>query len=90
LRALGAYSHAREGAYNSVFAVASRDFKAGDSGECFVPGQKRKQPSKVAWDMELAGRLWKWTEDEMQKRKLLRWNERGDVVTTFYNMIQYD
>lgn len=71
LKALGAYSHAREGAYNSVFAVASPDFKAGDSGEYFVPGQKRKQPSKVARDMELAGRLWKWTEDEMRKRKLL-------------------
>lgn len=71
LKALGAYSHAREGAYNSVFAVASPDFKAGDSGEYFVPGQKRKQPSKVAQDMELAGRLWKWTEDETQKRKLL-------------------
>ncbi len=71
LKALGAYSHAREGAYNSVFAVASPDFKVGDSGEYFVPGQKRKQPSKVAQDMELAGRLWKWTEDEMQKRKLL-------------------
>ena len=59
MKTLGAYSHAGEGAYNSVFAVASPDFKVGDSGEYFVPGQKRKQPSKVAQDMELAGRLWK-------------------------------
>ncbi|KAL4993261.1 hypothetical protein BDV10DRAFT_179459 [Aspergillus recurvatus] len=71
LKALGAYSHAREGAYNSVFAVASPDFKAADSGEYFVPGQQRKQPSKVARDTELAGRLWKWTDKEMRKRKLM-------------------
>ncbi|KAL5049497.1 hypothetical protein BDW71DRAFT_176023 [Aspergillus fruticulosus] len=71
LKALGAYSHAREGAYNSVFAVASPDFKAADSGEYFVPGQKKKQPSKVAQDTEMAGRLWKWTEEEMRKRQLL-------------------
>ncbi|KAL2833595.1 Alpha/Beta hydrolase protein [Aspergillus pseudoustus] len=71
LKAVGAYLHAIEGAYTSIFAVASSDFKASDSGEYFVPGQKRKQPSKVARDMELAGRLWKWIEDEMRKRKLL-------------------
>jgi NAD(P)-dependent dehydrogenase (short-subunit alcohol dehydrogenase family) len=71
LKVLGAYSHAREGAYNSVFAVASPDFKAGDSGEYFVPGQKRRLPSKAARDMELAGRLWRWTEGEMRKRGLL-------------------
>lgn len=72
LRVVGAYSHAREGAYISVFAVASPEFKAGDSGAYFVPGHKRKQPSKAARDMELAGRLWKWTEDEMRKRNLLK------------------
>ncbi|KAL4941804.1 hypothetical protein BDV06DRAFT_235828 [Aspergillus oleicola] len=71
LKAVGAYSHAREGAYNSVFAVASPDFKEADSGEYFVPGQKRKQPSKVAKDMELAQRLWAWTEEEMRNRDLL-------------------
>ncbi|KIA75680.1 short chain dehydrogenase [Aspergillus ustus] len=71
LKVVGAYSHASEGAYNSLFAVASSDFKASDSGQYFVPGQKKKQPSKVARDMQLAGRLWQWTEDEMRKRKLL-------------------
>lgn len=71
LRVLGAYSHAREGAYNPVFAVASPDFKAAVSGEYLVPGQRRKQPSKAAQDLELAARLWKWTEEEMRTRKLL-------------------
>ncbi|KAL2869323.1 uncharacterized protein BJX67DRAFT_26410 [Aspergillus lucknowensis] len=71
LKAVGAYSHAREGSYNSVFAVAWPDFKITDSDEYFVPGQKRKQPNKVARDMELAGRLWQWTEDAMRMRKFL-------------------
>ncbi|CEN60546.1 hypothetical protein ASPCAL02982 [Aspergillus calidoustus] len=71
LRAVGAYSPPRDGAFNSVFAVASPEFKVADSGEYFVPGQKKKQPSKVARDMELAGRLWKWTEEELRKRELL-------------------
>jgi NAD(P)-dependent dehydrogenase (short-subunit alcohol dehydrogenase family) len=71
LRTLGAYSPPSEGALNSLFAVASPEFKGSYSGEYFVPGQKKKQPSKVARDMELAGRLWDWTEEEMRKRKLL-------------------
>ncbi|KAL2820178.1 hypothetical protein BDW59DRAFT_151010 [Aspergillus cavernicola] len=71
LKTLGVYSHPREGAYNSLFAVASPDFKASDGGEYFVPGQKRKLPSKVSQDMGLAERLWEWTREEMQKRNLL-------------------
>ncbi|KAL4954555.1 hypothetical protein BDW69DRAFT_193984 [Aspergillus filifer] len=71
LKAVGAYSHAREGAYNSLFAVASTDFREVDSGDYFVPGQKKKQPSKAAMDMELAQRLWSWTEGEMRNRGFL-------------------
>ncbi|KAL2833631.1 NAD(P)-binding protein [Aspergillus pseudoustus] len=71
LKTFGAYSHASEGAYNSLWAVASPDFKESDSGEYFVPGQKRKQPSKVSRDMDLAQRLWDWTHEELGKRKLL-------------------
>ncbi|KAL3471944.1 retinol dehydrogenase [Aspergillus californicus] len=71
LKFVGVYSQAREGAYNSLFAVASPDFKAGDSGGYFVPGQKREKPSKAAQDMELANRLWEWTKGEMGRRNLL-------------------
>ncbi|KAL3463667.1 hypothetical protein BJX64DRAFT_256691 [Aspergillus heterothallicus] len=71
LKAFGVYSHPREGAYNSLFAVASSDFKESDCGEYFVPGQKRKQASKLAQDMDLAQRLWDWTREEMARRKLL-------------------
>ncbi|KAL4966448.1 uncharacterized protein BDV14DRAFT_198902 [Aspergillus stella-maris] len=71
LKAVGAYSHAREGAYNSLFAVASMEFRESDSGGYFVPGQKRKTPSKAAMDMELARRLWEWTEREMRDRGFL-------------------
>ncbi|KAL4792623.1 hypothetical protein BDV19DRAFT_391928 [Aspergillus venezuelensis] len=71
LRAVGAYSPAREGAYNSLFAIASTEFKEGDSGGYLVPGQKRKMPSKAAMDMELAQKLWTWTEGEMRSRGFL-------------------
>jgi hypothetical protein len=70
LKALRAYSHAREGAYNPVFAVASPDFKAADSGEYPVLGQRMKQPRKAAQDLEPTARLWKWTEEEMRTRIL--------------------
>ncbi|KAL4860827.1 hypothetical protein BDV12DRAFT_208766 [Aspergillus spectabilis] len=71
LKFVGVYSQPSEGASNSLFAVASPDFKAGDSGGYFVPGQKREKPSKAAQDMELANRLWEWTKGEMGRRNLL-------------------
>ncbi|KAF9894658.1 hypothetical protein FE257_006546 [Aspergillus nanangensis] len=71
IKALGVYSPPSQGAENSVFAVASSDFKASDSGQYFVPGQKRETPSKPAQDMALAEKLWEWTKGEMGKRDLL-------------------
>ncbi|KAL5332117.1 hypothetical protein BJX70DRAFT_393222 [Aspergillus crustosus] len=71
LRAVGAYSHPSGGAYDSIFAAASPAFKPDDSGGYFVPGQKRKLPSKIACDIQLAERLWEWTREEMQSRNLL-------------------
>ncbi|KAL2812694.1 hypothetical protein BJX63DRAFT_432396 [Aspergillus granulosus] len=70
-KGLGACSQPSEGAHNSLFAVASPDFKAGDSGQYFVLGQKRETLSKVAQDMELANRLWEWTKGEIGRNNLL-------------------
>jgi hypothetical protein len=72
LKTLGVYSQPGEGAYNSVFAVASPDFRARDSGQYFVPGQKREKPSNVAQDMGLADKLWEWTKGELGRRNLLK------------------
>ncbi|GFF54369.1 short-chain dehydrogenase TIC 32, chloroplastic [Aspergillus lentulus] len=72
LKTLGVYSQPSEGAYNSVFAVASPDFRAGDSGQYFVPGPKREKPSKVAQDMGLADKLWEWTKGDLGRRQLLK------------------
>jgi len=66
LRCFGVYMNPEQGAYTSLFAVASREFRREDSGSYFVPFGKKTAPSKKARDEVLAEKLWEWTETEMR------------------------
>jgi NAD(P)-dependent dehydrogenase (short-subunit alcohol dehydrogenase family) len=72
LRCLGVYIKPEEGAYTSLFAVAGESLRKEDSGKYFVPFGKLATPSKMAQNMELAERLWDWTEKEMREKKLIQ------------------
>lgn len=62
---------AEKGAYTSVFAAANEDFKRDDSRAYSVPFGKIGGRSEVSEDMELARKLWQWTEEEMRGEGLL-------------------
>jgi hypothetical protein len=70
LQCFGVYVSPDEGAYGSLFCVASSEFKPEMSGEYFVPdskaGTKIGKPSKSAADGELAVKLWEWSERELK------------------------
>lgn len=70
LKCLGVYSTPDKGAYSNLFAVASGQFTSADSGEYFVPVAKKSKPSKHARDMEMAKKLWDWTEKELAGKEL--------------------
>ncbi|CAM1501259.1 Fc.00g104210.m01.CDS01 [Cosmosporella sp. VM-42] len=64
MRCLGILDDSAKGAWSSLFAVASNDFKSSDSGSYVVPYAKIGTPSAFAKDEELAGKLWAWTKQE--------------------------
>lgn len=65
MRCLGILDDQAKGAWSSLFAVASQDFKLTDSGSYVVPYAKIGTPSKQAQDAELATKLWDWTEKKL-------------------------
>jgi NAD(P)-dependent dehydrogenase (short-subunit alcohol dehydrogenase family) len=71
LNCFGAYIPADQGGYTSVFCVASESMKADASGQYFVPLGKTGKPSENAQDMEMAKKLWAWTENEFRGSGLL-------------------
>lgn len=71
LKCLGVYKDPDAGSYSSLFAVASLEFKDTDSGGYLEPMARRGQSNKIGTDMELADRLWSWTEKEMSERGFL-------------------
>lgn len=71
LRCLGVYMTPEEGSFNSLFALAGKEMKADDSGSYFIPFAKKKQPSKLAENAELAEKLWTWTEEQMRRKAFI-------------------
>jgi hypothetical protein len=71
MRCLGILDDESKGAWSSLFAVASDQFGAKDSGAYIIPYAKFGTPSKLARDEELGRRLWEWTRDELDSRGLL-------------------
>jgi len=68
LRYLGVFMTPEEGSYTSLFAVAGTELKDQDSGSYHIPFGKKKTPSKMAQDVDLAEKLWNWTEKEMRSK----------------------
>ncbi|PTB44557.1 uncharacterized protein TrAFT101_003108 [Trichoderma asperellum] len=71
MRCLGILDAQEKGAWSSLFAIASSDFKKSDSGAYIVPYAKIGTPSKHAQDESLAEKLWQWTETELRGKGLL-------------------
>lgn len=71
MRFLGILDEQAKGAWSSLFAIASEEFTAANSGAYVVPYAKIGTPSAHAQDPTLAERLWQWTETEMAKKGLL-------------------
>ncbi|KAE8453141.1 hypothetical protein EG329_011208 [Mollisiaceae sp. DMI_Dod_QoI] len=71
LNLLGVFIPADQGAFTSVFCAASKKMKAEMSGEYFVPLGKIGKPSKHAGNMDMAKKLWQWTEAELGRKELL-------------------
>ena len=71
LRCFGAYVKPEQGAFTSLYAAASPDFKSEDSGAYFVPIAQKSKASKQATD-ELSEKLWIWTENEMRNKGFIQ------------------
>lgn len=71
MRCLGILDSQEKGAWSSLFAIASSDFKKSNSGAYIVPYAKIGTPSSQAQDESLAERLWQWTETEFRTKGLL-------------------
>jgi NAD(P)-dependent dehydrogenase (short-subunit alcohol dehydrogenase family) len=72
LRCVGAYIKPEHGSFTSLYAAASADFTAEDSGAYFVPIAQKSKASKKANDPELAEELWTWTENEMRNKGFIQ------------------
>lgn len=68
---LGILDKQEKGAWSSLFAIASGNFKKSDSGAYVVPYAKIGMPSEHARDAKLAEKLWQWTESELGSKGLL-------------------
>ncbi|KAL7790137.1 hypothetical protein V8C43DRAFT_94176 [Trichoderma afarasin] len=68
---LGILDKQEKGAWSSLFAIASGNFKMSDSGAYVVPYAKIGTPSDHARDAKLAEKLWQWTESELGAKGLL-------------------
>jgi hypothetical protein len=71
MRCLGVLEDEAKGALSSLFAVASHEFTAADSGKYVVPYAKFATSSKLAHKQEIEQRLWDWTVDELESKGLL-------------------
>ncbi|KAM0247598.1 hypothetical protein ACHAQJ_009790 [Trichoderma viride] len=71
MRCLGILDKQEKGAWSSLFAIASGDFKKSDSGAYIVPYATIGTPSNYAQDASLAEKLWEWTESELRGKGLL-------------------
>lgn len=71
MRCLGILDEQAKGAWSSLFAIASPAFERSNSGCYIVPYAKMGTPSAAAQDNILAGKLWDWTADVLQKKGLL-------------------
>lgn len=71
MRCVGILDDQAKGAWSSLFAIASADFKAADSGAYVVPYAKIGTPSAYAQDEALAIKLWDWTEKELANKGFL-------------------
>ncbi|KAM5354565.1 hypothetical protein ACJ41O_001212 [Fusarium nematophilum] len=71
MRCLGILDEEAKGAWSSLFAIASDEFGAKDSGAYIVPYAKIGTPSPAARDSELAQRLWEWTQGELSGKGVL-------------------
>lgn len=71
MRCLGILDEEAKGALSSLFAVASDDFKRSYSGGYVVPYAKMGTPSAAAQDMDMAEKLWVFTNEEFGKKGLL-------------------
>jgi hypothetical protein len=71
MRCLGILDAQEKGAWSSLFAIASNDFKKTNSGAYIVPYAKIGTPSNHAQDENLAEKLWEWTETELRGKGLL-------------------
>jgi hypothetical protein len=71
MRCLGILDDQAKGALSSLFAVASEVFDGNDSGCYIVPYAKISEPSPLAKDPELAKNLWKYTENELERKGFL-------------------
>ncbi|KAL7951356.1 hypothetical protein V8C42DRAFT_339322 [Trichoderma barbatum] len=71
MRCLGILDKQEKGAWSSLFAIASSDFKKSDSEAYIVPYAKIGTPSENAQDQSLAEKLWQWTESEFRGKGLL-------------------
>jgi NAD(P)-dependent dehydrogenase (short-subunit alcohol dehydrogenase family) len=72
LRCFGVLIKPDQGSFTSLYAAASAEFTAEDSGEYFVPIAQKSKPSKKANDPELAEKLWTWTENEMRNKGFIQ------------------
>ncbi len=71
MRCLGVLDKQEKGAWSSLFAIASDDFKQANSGAYVVPYARIGTPSEYARDESLAEKLWQWTETELGSKGLL-------------------
>ncbi|KAM0247771.1 hypothetical protein ACHAQJ_009704 [Trichoderma viride] len=57
--------NARLGAYTQIYAAASSDIKITDNGSYFMPGPRKEKLSALAQNVQLAKRLWEWTDRQL-------------------------
>jgi hypothetical protein len=71
MRCLGVLDDQAKGAFSSLFAIASNEFKAADSGKYVVPYAKFGTPSELALSDKLEEKLWEWTVQELEAKGML-------------------
>ncbi len=71
LRVVGILTTIENSCLTSLFAAASADFEAKDSGGYAVPFGKISKPSAKGLDVKLGEKLWDWTGEELREKGLL-------------------
>ncbi|KAH8878829.1 NAD(P)-binding protein [Thozetella sp. PMI_491] len=70
MRCTGILHDEAKGGLSSLFAIASPEFTAANSGAYIVPFAKIAEPSAHALNVELGEKLWKWTSEQLGSEKL--------------------